>query len=70
MENLDHAIEIIKIGATNGGYRNYPGSGGIWAGRNDGFADARFNDFGLARATAEVLNAVLDGRLVLNSEKS
>jgi hypothetical protein len=32
-------------------------------GLNDGLADATFEDWGLARATAEILNAVLDGRL-------
>lgn len=60
---LEDAIEIIRIGAGKQGYRNYPGSGGIWAGRNENFADATFVDWGLARATATILNAVLDGTL-------
>jgi hypothetical protein len=76
MENpLTHAIEIARIGAGREGYRNPSGCGGIWAGRNHNLADATFVDCGLARATAEILNAVLDGRLVpadssLATEKS
>jgi hypothetical protein len=37
-------------------------------GANGGIADITFVDWGLARATAEILNAVLDGRLVKASE--
>jgi hypothetical protein len=61
---LEDAIEIISIGAGKDGYRSYADTGGIWAGDNAGLADATFVDWGLARATAEILNAVLDGRLV------
>jgi hypothetical protein len=35
----------------------------MWVGGNDGIADATFENWGLARAVAEILNAVLDGRL-------
>jgi hypothetical protein len=62
-DKLTDAIELIRIGAGAAGYRSYPGTGGMWAGGNDGIADATFEDWGLARATAEILNAVLDGRL-------
>ena len=58
---LEHAIEIAKIG---GRFRSYDGTGGIWAGRNNEIPDGIFNDWGLARATTIILNAVLDGRLV------
>lgn len=61
---LEHSIEIAKIGAGHEGYRAYNGSGGLWAGSYNGMADAQFDDWGLARATAEILNAVIDGRLV------
>jgi hypothetical protein len=60
---LEEAIEIADIGAGRYGYRTYGGSGGMWAGTNTGFADAQFTDWGLAKATAIILNAVLDGRL-------
>jgi hypothetical protein len=63
MSDLEDAIELVRIGAGKVGYRSYPGTGGIWAGNNDGLADAVFVDWGLARATTEILNAVLDGRL-------
>ncbi len=66
-DKLADAIELARIGAGKQGYRSYPGTGGIWAGDDGGsigIADATFMDWGLARATAEILNAVLDGRLV------
>ena len=63
MSDLEDAIELVRIGTGKVGYRSYPGTGGIWAGNNDGLADAVFVDWGLARATTEILNAVLDGRL-------
>jgi hypothetical protein len=44
--------------------RSYPGSGSLWFGRNSEFADATFTDWGLARATATILNAVRTGQLV------
>jgi hypothetical protein len=51
MSDLEDAIELVRIGAGKVGYRSYPGTGGIWAGNNDGLADAVFVDW------------VLDGRL-------
>jgi len=63
---LEHAIEIAKIGASKHGYRTYDGSGGIW--RNDEFPDAVFDDWGLACATAIILNAVVAGKLVIRPE--
>lgn len=59
-DDLKDAIELVKIGSP---YRSYPGTGGIWAGRNQDFADANFVDWGLARATATILNAVVGGKL-------
>jgi hypothetical protein len=70
MDNkLADAIELVHIGAGKHGYRSYPGSGGLWVGDPNGtdgigIADASFTDWGLARAVAEILNAVLDGRLI------
>jgi hypothetical protein len=64
---LEQAIEIARARGRDGGYRSYDGSGGLWAGdAKAGVADAQFEDPALARATAEILNAVLDGRLVPN----
>jgi len=60
---LEYAIEIARLA---GRYRNYNDSGGIWANHNHGLADATFDDWGLARATVIILNAVLDGRLIAN----
>ena len=58
---LDEAIELIGIASP---FRSYPGTGGIWAGSNKNIADAQFDDWGLARATATILNAVLEGKLI------
>jgi hypothetical protein len=69
-DKLVDAVELIRIGAGKQGYRSYPGTGGIWAGYNDGIADATFTDWGLARAAAEILNAVLDGRLMIKEPES
>jgi hypothetical protein len=69
-DKLVDAIELARIGAGKQGYRSYPGTGGVWAGGNDGIADATFMDWGLARATAEILNAFLDGRLSRGSDRS
>lgn len=66
---LEHAIEIARIGAGKDGYRSYDGTGGMWAGAHNGMADAVFTDWGLARATSIILNAVLDGRLALPTSK-
>jgi hypothetical protein len=46
MSDLEDAIELVRIGAGKVGYRSYPGTGGIWAGNNDGLADAVFVDWG------------------------
>jgi hypothetical protein len=45
--------------------RSYPGTGGLWFGANNGMADATFEDWGLARAVAIILNAANEGRLAL-----
>lgn len=66
MSDLKDAMELINIGVgtTRPAYRNYPGSGGIWTGDHElNIPCGHFDDWGLARATAEILNAVLDGRL-------
>jgi hypothetical protein len=60
---LQEAIEIAGIAAGDG-YRSYPGTGGIWAGGNNDIADATFVDWGLAAATARILNAVIAGELI------
>ena len=62
-QEIDEAIEIARIGAAHGGYRTYHDSGGIWCGSNHGIADGNFDDWGLARSVAIILNAVLDGTL-------
>jgi hypothetical protein len=61
MNELLDAIGLVEIGSP---YRTYGGSGGIWSGINDQIPDANFIDWGLARATAIILNAVVSGRLV------
>jgi hypothetical protein len=66
-DKLADAIELARIGAGATGYRSCNGTGGVWAADNAGLADAVFTDFGLARATAEILNAVLDGRLAIGA---
>ena len=58
---LNDALEIVKIGRAP---RYYPGAGGIWFKEENGPADANFEDWGLARAVAEIINAVREGRLV------
>lgn len=68
-QTIKDAIEIASIGAGKEGYRSYPGTGGIWAGRNEQFADATFVDWGLARAAAIILNAAVNGDLVLKTEQ-
>ena len=67
MNALEDAIEIVKIGAP---YRTYSGDGGMWCGQNRGIADANFDDWGLARATAAILNAVVEGRLTIEIERA
>ena len=59
---LEEEIELIKFA---GPYRNYPGSGGIWAGSNDGIADGNFTDWALGRAMARIAQAVCDGELTV-----
>ena len=61
--SLGDAIEIVKIG---GPYSTYPGTGDLY-GVTDLSIEAKFWDWGLARATAVILNAVIDGKLVLKS---
>jgi hypothetical protein len=63
---LEQAIEIARGRGRDGGYRSSEGSGGLWAGGAKAGVAAQFEDAALARATAEILNAVLDGRLVPN----
>lgn len=64
-DDLNHAIELVKIGGGRSGYRTHGGCGGIWCGYNkNGFPDANFIDWGLARATAIILNALINGELV------
>lgn len=64
MSELDEAISLVRTGAGRRGYRSYSGGGEIWAGNNEQYADARFVDWGLARATAIILNAVARGELI------
>jgi hypothetical protein len=59
-DELKDAISLASIGKP---YRSYPGTGGIWAGRNEQFPDGDFRDWGLARATATILNAAVTGEL-------
>lgn len=68
MTALDDAIDLARIGAGKDGYRAYPDDGGVWAGSNQGIADANFRDWGLAGATATILNAVCRGDLVVRSD--
>lgn len=63
-DDLDYALQILSIGMGRDGVRHYEDSGGLWFGRNQGFADATFVDWGLARAVAVILTAVNAGRLV------
>jgi hypothetical protein len=44
--------------------RSYSGTGGLWFGANNGMADAAFEDWGVARAVAVILNAAHEGRLI------
>jgi hypothetical protein len=61
---LQDAIELCAVATFGGPARSYPGTGGIWLRRNVHRPDAEFIDWGLARAVAEILNALADGRLV------
>ena len=45
-------------------WRSYPGSGGIWIGDNEEHSDGNFEDWGLARAVAIIINALNNGQLV------
>ena len=54
-DNLKDAIELIGMAMPA---RSYPGTGGLWFGHNQNMADATFEDWGLARAVAIILNAV------------
>jgi hypothetical protein len=57
-------MELVCIAAGKDGFRHYDGGGAIWIGAHNGPADAHFNDWGLAEATAIVLNAISTGKLV------
>lgn len=64
---LDEAIEIVSMMTP---VRSYDGTGGLWLGKySNGIADAAFEDWGAARATSVILNAVQDGRLVRAPER-
>jgi hypothetical protein len=54
MNELDEALDLLGIAVP---VRTYPGCGGLWFGHNTGIADATFDDWGLARAVAVILNA-------------
>jgi hypothetical protein len=61
MSPLADAIDLVAIAHP---YRTQDGGGEIWCGhRSGGFPDARFDDWGLARAVALILNAVVEGKL-------
>jgi hypothetical protein len=57
---LDDAIELIAMAHP---CRTQDGGGELWCGRRGDAPDARFDDWGLARAVAITLNAVVEGRL-------
>jgi hypothetical protein len=61
---LDEAIEIAKIGAPHG-YR-WEGGGEMWDETTT--AAAHFHDWGLAKATAIILTAVIKENLVKAAE--
>jgi hypothetical protein len=63
MNEHNELAEAIEIVGVVRGYHSFPGSGGIWCGRNREAPDGLFTDWGLARAVAIILNAVNDGRL-------
>ena len=68
MTELEEAIELAGIGAP---YRTYSSSGGMWSGHSDDrMADATFTDWGLARATAIILNAVVAGTLQVRTPET
>ena len=53
---------MVRIGSGKTGYRTYQAQA---AGENNGLPDGNFVDWGLAVATARILNAVLNGTLVI-----
>lgn len=64
-DELSHALEIARIG---GRYRFWPGSGQVTTPYDHPMQPAgNFVDWGLARAVAIILNAVIDGKLVVAS---
>lgn len=62
---LLEAIELLELACP---MHNFPGSGGIWFGNNHGPPDGGFTDWGVARAVAIVINAVVEGRLTIPYE--
>jgi hypothetical protein len=63
MATDDELMESVELARMASPFRSYPGTGGIWCGSNNNLADATFDDWGLARAVARIMNAVLDGTL-------
>ena len=63
---LEHAIEIAMIGMHHNEFR--ADGGGLWTSDVEGPPDATFTDWGMARATAMILNAVRDGSLILKED--
>ena len=57
---LQEAIEIVSMMTP---VRSYDGTGGLWFGSNQNMADATFEDWGAARATSIILNAVQERTL-------
>ena len=66
-EEIAEAIELIKMATPA---RSYPGTGGLWFGQNRNLADASFDDWGLARAVAAIMNAIGDERVVIVSSET
>lgn len=52
---LQEAVEILSMMTP---VRSYDGTGQLWFGDNQNMSDATFEDWGAARATAVILNAV------------
>jgi hypothetical protein len=63
---LGDAIEFAQMVHP---MRSYPGTGAIWIGSNEGLSDGSFTDWGVARAVAIIMNAVVEGKLVRADSK-
>ena len=61
-ESIEYSLKILSIGMRQECV--HYDRGALWFGGHRGLADADFRDWGLARAVAVILNAVLDGTLV------